>query len=88
MPVVTAILRELRLAPQQVCYIGDDLPDLPVLRQVGLGVAVADAAAELRAVAHHTTTTRGGEGAVRELIETLLKAQGRWDDLIAKYSGG
>lgn len=88
MPVVTAILRELRLAPQQVCYIGDDLPDLPVLRHVGLGVAVADAAAELRAAAHHTTTARGGEGAVRELIETLLKAQGRWDDLIAKYSGG
>jgi len=88
LPVVTAILRELRLAPNQVCYIGDDLPDLPVVRYVGLGVAVADAADELRAAAHHTTTARGGQGAVRELIETLLKAQGRWDDLIAKYAGG
>jgi YrbI family 3-deoxy-D-manno-octulosonate 8-phosphate phosphatase len=87
LPAVTAILREMRLVPQQVCYIGDDLPDLPVVRHVGLGVAVADAVAELRAAAHHTTTARGGEGAVRELIETILKAQRRWDELIAKYSG-
>ncbi len=87
LPVVIEMMREMRLAPQQVCYIGDDLPDLPVMRHVGLGVAVADAAAELRQAAHHTTATCGGAGAVRELIETLLKAQGRWDDLIAKYSG-
>jgi YrbI family 3-deoxy-D-manno-octulosonate 8-phosphate phosphatase len=86
LPVVNAILRELRLSPQQVCYIGDDLPDLPVICHVGLGVAVADAAPELLAAAHHTTTARGGQGAVRELIETLLKAQGRYDELIAKYS--
>jgi len=88
LPVVMALMRELNLTPQQVCYIGDDLPDLPVLRHVGLGVAVADAAAELLSAAHHTTTARGGQGAVRELIEMLLKAQGRYDDLIAKYSGG
>jgi YrbI family 3-deoxy-D-manno-octulosonate 8-phosphate phosphatase len=87
LPVVIALMRELNLTPQQVCYIGDDLPDLPVLKHVGLGVAVADAAAELLAAAHHTTTARGGQGAVRELIEMLLKAQGRYDDLIAKYSG-
>ena len=87
LPVVTALARELRLAPQQICYIGDDLPDLPVLRHVGLGVAVADAVEEVKAAAHHTTDARGGDGAVRELIETILKAQGRWDDLIAKYLG-
>ena len=87
LPVVTSLLRELKLTPQQVCYIGDDLPDLPVVRHVGLGVAVADAVEDVKAAAHHTTDARGGEGAVRELIETILKAQGRWDDLIAKYLG-
>ena len=54
------ILAELRLAPAQVCYLGDDLPDLPVVRSVGFGVAVADACAELRQVAHYVTTLPGG----------------------------
>ena len=70
----------------QVCYIGDDLPDLPVVRAVGLGVAVADACAEVREAAHYVTELRGGPGAVRETIEMILKAQGRWDDLIQKYT--
>ena len=75
----------MRLAPAQVCYIGDDLPDLPVVRAVGLGVAVADACAELRQAAHYVTTLPGGIGRVRETIELILKAQGRWDDLIQTY---
>ncbi len=83
---VQAILREARLAPRQVCYIGDDLPDLPAVRAVGLGVAVADACAELRLAAHHVTMAPGGAGAVRELIEMILKAQRRWDDVIGQYA--
>jgi 3-deoxy-D-manno-octulosonate 8-phosphate phosphatase (KDO 8-P phosphatase) len=79
------ILGELRLMPQQVCYIGDDLPDLPVVRSVGFGVAVADACAELREAAHYVTTLAGGLGAVRETIELILKAQSRWEDLIQAY---
>jgi 3-deoxy-D-manno-octulosonate 8-phosphate phosphatase (KDO 8-P phosphatase) len=79
------ILAELRLAPTQVCYIGDDLPDLPVIRSVGLGVAVADACAEVRQTAHHVTSLSGGTGAVRETIELILRAQGRWEDLIQAY---
>jgi 3-deoxy-D-manno-octulosonate 8-phosphate phosphatase KdsC-like HAD superfamily phosphatase len=59
-----------------------------VIRQVGLGVAVADAAPEVRGVAHHVTTLAGGQGAVRELVETLLKSKQRWDDLIRKYVSG
>ncbi len=73
------------LEPEQVCYIGDDLTDLPVLRLVGLGVAVADAAPEVRKAAQHVTTLPGGRGAVRELIESILKSQGRWDDAIRRY---
>jgi 3-deoxy-D-manno-octulosonate 8-phosphate phosphatase (KDO 8-P phosphatase) len=79
------ILSELRLAPAQVCYIGDDLPDLPVVRSVGFGVAVADACGELRQTAHYVTTLPGGSGAVRETIELILKAQSRWEDLIQAY---
>jgi YrbI family 3-deoxy-D-manno-octulosonate 8-phosphate phosphatase len=79
------ILRELRLAPAQVCYLGDDLPDLPVVRIVGLGVAVADACAELRQAAHYVTAVPGGAGTLRETVELVLRAQSRWDDVIQPY---
>jgi 3-deoxy-D-manno-octulosonate 8-phosphate phosphatase KdsC-like HAD superfamily phosphatase len=71
--------------PEQVCYIGDDLTDLPVIRHVGLGVAVADAAEEVRNSAALVTSLPGGRGAVRELVETILKAKGRWEDAIHRY---
>ena len=80
------IMDELKLTPEQCCFIGDDLTDLPVIRQVGLGVAVADAATEVRAAAQFVTSLSGGQGAVRELIEMLLKSKHRWDDLIRKYT--
>jgi 3-deoxy-D-manno-octulosonate 8-phosphate phosphatase (KDO 8-P phosphatase) len=82
-----AVLNQTGLRPEQVCAIGDDLADLPVLKRCGLGIAVADACPELRAVAHHVTAAPGGRGAVREAIEWLLKLQGRWDELIARYTG-
>jgi 3-deoxy-D-manno-octulosonate 8-phosphate phosphatase (KDO 8-P phosphatase) len=86
LPVAQEILGQLGLEPRQVCYVGDDLPDVPVMRYVGLGVAVADACEEARAAAHHVTQIAGGFGAVRETIEVVLKAQRRWDDLIQKYT--
>jgi len=79
------ITAELGLAVQQVCYIGDDLPDLPLVRAVGLGIAVADACDELRRAAHHVTQAAGGAGAVREVVELILKTQRRWDDVIQPY---
>jgi 3-deoxy-D-manno-octulosonate 8-phosphate phosphatase (KDO 8-P phosphatase) len=88
LPTAMDVIRELRLAPSQVCYIGDDLTDLPVMRQVGLSVAVADAADDVRQLAGHVTRLPGGQGAVRELVESLLKARYRWDDLIRKYLVG
>jgi YrbI family 3-deoxy-D-manno-octulosonate 8-phosphate phosphatase len=84
-PAAQEIIRDQNLELDQVCYIGDDLTDLPIIRRVGLGAAVADAANEVRAAAHYVTKLPGGNGAVRELVETILKAQGRWDDLIRKY---
>jgi 3-deoxy-D-manno-octulosonate 8-phosphate phosphatase (KDO 8-P phosphatase) len=82
---VRKIVQELRLVPGQVCYVGDDLHDLQAVSAAGLGVAVADACAELRQAAHCITTTPGGSGAVREIIELILKAQARWEDLIQAY---
>jgi len=85
LPVAEEIARTCGLTPEQVCYIGDDLTDLPVIRFAGLGAAVADAVAEVRAAAAIVTTLPGGRGAVRELIETILKAKGRWEDAIQRY---
>ncbi|ADB15529.1 3-deoxy-D-manno-octulosonate 8-phosphate phosphatase, YrbI family [Pirellula staleyi DSM 6068] len=85
LPIALEIMRDLKLAPEQVCYIGDDLTDLPVIRAVGLGVAVADAAPEVRAAATHITKLNGGQGAVRETIEMILKSQSRWDGLLQTY---
>jgi YrbI family 3-deoxy-D-manno-octulosonate 8-phosphate phosphatase len=76
------IASEFGLSLEQVAYIGDDLLDLGLLRQVGLAVAVADAVAEVRAAAHYVTKAPGGAGAVREVIELLLRAQDRWQSLV------
>jgi YrbI family 3-deoxy-D-manno-octulosonate 8-phosphate phosphatase len=72
------------IQPSEVCYIGDDLPDLPVMLEVGLGVAVSDAVAEVRSSAKWVLTTPGGHGAIRELVERLLKAKGRWEDFVPR----
>lgn len=71
-------LKTAGLAADQVAYMGDDLPDIPVLERAGLAIAVANAAPEVKRAAHHVTLLRGGEGAVREVVELILKAQGRW----------
>lgn len=73
-----SMLQELHLEDQDVAYIGDDLPDLPLIRRAGLGFAVADAAPEVRQVAGVVLRTNGGQGAVREACERILKAKGAW----------
>ena len=84
--VMQEILEQLHLTPQQSCYIGDDLPDLAPVKYAGVGVAVADAVADLRDAADYVTQVGGGQGAVRELIERILKAQHCWDDVVRKYA--
>ena len=69
------LLRQKNLAPDQVCFMGDDLPDLPLFDQVGIAVAVADAVAEVRSAASLTTKSKGGQGAVREICDSILTAQ-------------
>ena len=87
LPAFGVVLTETGLRAEQVCAIGDDLPDLPVLRRAGLAVAVADAAAEVRAAADYVTAVPGGSGAVRDAIEWLLQAQGAWEKLLGRYAG-
>ena len=84
--IARQVIAELQLEPEQVCYIGDDLTDLPVMRHVGWAVGVADAPDELREHADLVTQAPGGRGAVRELVEHLLKEKGRWDELIRHYT--
>lgn len=79
LPVARELFQQLKVAPSEVCYIGDDLPDLPVMKEVGLPVAVADAAAEVCSAAKWVMQQPGGKGAVRELVERLLKAKGLWE---------
>jgi len=64
----------------EVAYVGDDLPDLPILTRVGLAAAVANAVPEVKRAAHFVTSRSGGEGAVREVIELIVKAQGKWEE--------
>ena len=82
LPAARDVMKQLELSPAEVCYIGDDLPDLPVMYEVGLAVAVADASTEVRDAAKWVMTAGGGRGAVRELVERLLKAKGRWEDCL------
>ena len=78
-------LDQAGVSSTETAFIGDDLNDVPLILQSGFGIAVADAAPEAREHAHYVTKLAGGQGAVREVIELILKAQGRWDDLIAAY---
>src|SRR5207302_2002467 len=80
------LLDETSYLPQQVCYAGDDLPDLPVLRQCGLAVTVADACPEVRGTAHYITRARGGGGALREIVELILNGQGLWSQVVSRLS--
>lgn len=80
-----SIIEQQGMSFEEVCYIGDDLKDLRLIKSVGLGVSVADAAADVRKAADLVTTLAGGKGAVRELIETILQQQKRWEELIGNF---
>ena len=73
------------LADQDICAFGDDLPDIPLLRRAGLAVAVPDAVDEVLASAHYMTRHAGGDGAVREICDLIMKAQGSWQTVISRY---
>jgi 3-deoxy-D-manno-octulosonate 8-phosphate phosphatase (KDO 8-P phosphatase) len=79
------LLARANIHEGEVAFVGDDVTDIPILKRVELAVAVADAAAETRSVAHYITKAPGGRGAVREVTEIILKAQGHWTTLMQRY---
>jgi 3-deoxy-D-manno-octulosonate 8-phosphate phosphatase (KDO 8-P phosphatase) len=84
-PILEEILTRSGIAASEVAYMGDDLTDVVVMNRVGLGIAPSNARPEVKRCAHFVTESAGGYGAVREVCELLLKAQGHWDDLLRKY---
>ncbi len=84
-PILEEIMRQSGFAREQVAYIGDDLTDVVVMRRVGFAIATANARPEVKNCAHWVTAFEGGRGAVRQVCELLLQAQGRWHDLLKKY---
>jgi len=84
-PILEEIMADAQVAKQQVAYIGDDLTDVVVMHRVGLAVATANARPEVKAQAHYVTQVPGGSGAVREVVELILKAQGYWEEILKKY---
>jgi 3-deoxy-D-manno-octulosonate 8-phosphate phosphatase (KDO 8-P phosphatase) len=84
MPAYEDILAKAGIEDSETAYIGDDLPDIPLMRRVGLAVAVGNAVVEVKEVAHYTTKALAGHGAVREAIELILKSKGIWEEMIDK----
>lgn len=86
LPALKKLLEELKLEPGQAAFIGDDLPDIPPMRYVGFAAAAANAVGEVKDFADFVTTRSGGNGAVREVIEYILKKTGKWDKLMVRYT--
>jgi len=79
------LLNRFKIKPEEICFIGDDLIDLPVLKRVGFAVSVPNAVEEVKIAAHYITSKSGGRGAVREICELILKSQEKWDIATSKY---
>ena len=84
-PILEEILADAKIDRGEVAYIGDDFTDVVIMRRVGLAIATANARVEVKAAAHYVTQAPGGEGAVREVVELLLKAQNRWGEILRHY---
>ncbi|MBU3911049.1 MAG: HAD-IIIA family hydrolase [Candidatus Omnitrophica bacterium] len=83
--VYQKVLKKFRVKDEEVCFIGDELLDLPLIKRVGLAVAPPNAVEDVKKLAHYVTQKHGGRGAVREVIEIILKSQGLWDKTIERY---
>jgi 3-deoxy-D-manno-octulosonate 8-phosphate phosphatase (KDO 8-P phosphatase) len=84
-PLLEEIYGDSKIAPEDTCYVGDDLTDVVCFRRVGFAVAVGNARPEVKRAAHYVTEAQGGQGAIREVVELILKAQGRWTEILKHY---
>jgi 3-deoxy-D-manno-octulosonate 8-phosphate phosphatase (KDO 8-P phosphatase) len=87
-PAFDKVLSERKIAWDEVAFVGDDIPDVPVLQRAGLPIAVANARDEVKAVCRYVTDARGGHGAVREVIDRLLKSRGEFDAAVSRFFAG
>ncbi len=85
LPIFEALLKKYKLTPEEVAYVGDDLPDLPLLIRAGVAFAVSDAVSDVKKRAHYITKSAGGSGALREIAELILKAQNKWSQVVNGY---
>jgi len=83
--VFEKVLKKFKVKPEEVCCIGDDLIDLPILKRAGFAVAVSNAVPEVKEAAHYVTERSGGRGAVREVVDMILKSQGKWAAATERY---
>ena len=84
-PILEEILGKEKIDAREVAYVGDDFTDVVIMHRVGLAIATANARPEVKKAAHYVTSASGGEGAVREVVELLLKAQNRWGEILRHY---
>jgi 3-deoxy-D-manno-octulosonate 8-phosphate phosphatase (KDO 8-P phosphatase) len=84
-PILEEILKDAKIESSEVAYVGDDLTDAVIMRRVGLAIATANARDEVKRAAYYVTRARGGEGAVREVVELLLRAQNLWGEILRHY---
>ncbi len=80
------VLEEFDIPAKEICFMGDDLIDIPVLKRVGFAVSVPNAVDEAKEAAHYITKRQGGRGAVREICDLIIKTQGGWEDIMRRYS--
>lgn len=83
--IFNKLLKKYRIKSEETCYIGDDLLDVPVLKEAGLSVTVPQAVDEVKGVVSYTTKANAGSGAIREVCELILRSQGKWDEVTSKY---
>jgi 3-deoxy-D-manno-octulosonate 8-phosphate phosphatase (KDO 8-P phosphatase) len=84
MPAFEEIMQRAGVMESAIAYIGDDLPDLPIMRRVGLAIAVGDAVPQVKQTAHYVAKAHAGKGAIREAVELILKSKGIWEEMIDK----
>ena len=84
MPAYEDVLRKAEASDHEVAFVGDDLPDIPLLRRAGLAIAVGNAVPEVKEIAHYTTKALAGHGAIREAVELILRSKGIWNEMIDK----
>jgi 3-deoxy-D-manno-octulosonate 8-phosphate phosphatase (KDO 8-P phosphatase) len=85
-PILNEIIAKASLSKEQIAYVGDDFTDVPIFKEIGLACAVSDGRKDIKPFAHFVTQAKGGHGAVREVVELILKAQDKWNDVLKQYS--